>query len=137
MADNICLTEKIGRIIATSVCAPESADLIDLVQDAVVIIFFFIYAALGAALAEIFASRKGPYSSVEFWKNFLPDRENTFYIRCDFVVKIFGGSLIALAAVMPTNERQAIAAGVGWAGALTAYLSKKAVDKHQKNSDGG
>jgi hypothetical protein len=45
-----------------------------------------------------------------------------------------------LATVAPTNERQAIAAGIGWAGALTAYLSRKAPEQEktveEKNHEG-
>jgi hypothetical protein len=58
-----------------------------------------------------------------------------FYLRCDFFVKVLLGSLIALATVAPTNERQAITAGIGWAGALTVYLNRSTLGQEKSGEE--
>jgi hypothetical protein len=130
MAETLSLTEKFARI-AASTLASGNSEVVDLLQTIVTTAVYFILAAFGAAIAEIFASRRGPHSSVEFWTRFFPRRGEIFHLHCDFFVKIILGSVIALATVAPTNERQAIAAGIGWAGALTAYLSSKALGQEK------
>lgn len=123
MEQRISVTEGISRLIANYMAT--QPDVVDVIQQIIAWSFLFILACFGAALAEMFNSGRNSHSSIDRLQRLFPSKTASFYTRTDFAAKVFGGALVALVLVAPANERQAVTAGLGWAGALTAFLSRR------------
>ena len=122
MPESLTLTERFARIIATKAADGDPA-MTALAQDLVIIFVYFVIAVLGAAVAEMFTSKRAGQSSAAFWSTHFPQKTELFHVRCDFAAKVFLGSVIALIAIAPETERQALTAGFGWAAALSAFMN--------------
>jgi hypothetical protein len=70
----------------------------------------------------VFSAYKGFDNSINFLKRMLPNKSDTFYYRCDFVLMSFVGAAIGLITFSPQSIYQALAAGFGWTGAMNVLL---------------
>lgn len=124
MADEITMTESVARVLATLIIESD-ASMVDVTQQIIVISIYFLIAVLGSTAAQLFTNKQAEFNSVNFWVSHFPDRSDVFHLRCDFVAKALLGSLVALLAVAPETERQALTAGFGWAAAISAMFGDR------------
>lgn len=101
--------------------------LIGIVSDTSFIFLFNYFITLfGATFAYMFSIRRGFTGSETFLKRFFPGKTETFYFRLDFVLVTFCGSLIGTIFYAPGNPFQALAAGIGWVGAVNVLVGTQA-----------
>lgn len=91
------------------------------------IVASFLVTALGAALMWLYSLDKGFRGAVERLQQLIPGRSVHFYHRLDFGLTTVIGGIVGQILFDPadSNPVQQLAAGLGWAGALTVLASSK------------
>jgi len=85
-------------------------------------ILIMLTTLFGSVGMYVFSNYKGFDNSINFLKRMLPNRSDTFYFRCDFVLMSLTGAIIGLITFSPQGLYQALAAGFGWTGAMNVLL---------------
>ena len=91
--------------------------------DWVRVLYFFI-TAFGAMSMYAFSLMKGFEGATTFLKRILPDHQQVFYDRLDFVVVVIAGSIIGYIFFSPVSQLEALAAGFGWVGAISVLMNR-------------
>ena len=86
----------------------------------------FLIVLFGSVAMYVFQLNKGFEGALSFLRSILPNKSETFYRRVDFLVVTVAGSLIGVIIFEPRTPFQALAAGVGWVGAMNTLLSSSA-----------
>ena len=63
--------------------------------------------------------------SQPFLKKMFPNKNETFYVRLDFILLPIIGAVLSMILLEPTNIKSAMFAGLSWSGALMAVLKQK------------
>jgi len=87
-------------------------------------LWLYLVTLLGATAAYVFSLNKGFAGAVAFLQRMFPDRGGGFYARLDFFLVIFVGSGLGFILFGPTNNPQALMAGLGWVSTVNVLLSK-------------
>lgn len=87
----------------------------------------------GVIVMYIFSLDKGFTGASENIKKLLPNKKDVFYSRMDFILVIFIGSIVGTIFFSPDSTLEALAAGVGWVGALNVLTTKKIEKLNNEN----
>lgn len=87
------------------------------------VLYFFI-TMFGAMAMYAFSLMKGFEGAATFLRRVLPDRQQVFYDRLDFVVVVIAGSIIGYIFFSPASQLEALAAGFGWVGAISVLMNR-------------
>lgn len=85
---------------------------------------YYFTTLFGAISMYVFSLNKGFSGSIDFLKAFFPNRQEVFYIRCDFIVVNIVGSIVGTIFFNPSSALEALAAGFGWVGAINILLKR-------------
>lgn len=85
----------------------------------------FFVTLFGSVLIYVLSNLKGFNNSEVFLRRFFPGKNDTFYIRLDFLIMCFAGAVIGTIVYAPGTVYQSLAAGVGWTGAMNILLSPR------------
>ncbi|GJH28154.1 hypothetical protein [Caballeronia novacaledonica] len=83
----------------------------------------YVDTVIGAAAMYVFSLYHGFEGSVAFLRKMFPNRSNTFYDRCDFIVVTILGSVLGFKLLDPQHPPQAVMAGLGWVSAVTVVMN--------------
>jgi hypothetical protein len=84
----------------------------------------FLVTLGSALLMYVFALHRGFGGALPFLRRAFPDRSDRFYVWADLVVVTVGGAFFGFGLYMPVDVPKAMAAGIGWIGALNVAMRK-------------
>ncbi|HEY2955738.1 MAG TPA: hypothetical protein VGK89_10870 [Candidatus Eisenbacteria bacterium] len=93
------------------------------VDPAVIASVRFLIVLFGSVAMYVFQLNRGFEGALGFLRRILPGRSDAFYSRVDFIVVSLAGSAIGQIIFEPRTPFQALAAGVGWVGAMNSLLA--------------
>src|SRR5262245_51555389 len=85
----------------------------------------FSITLLGAVTMYLFSLQKGFHGSSEVLEKLFPARQQSFYYRVDFLLSTVLGAILGTIIYQPSTSIQALAAGLGWVGAVNILAKKK------------
>src|SRR5688572_15537081 len=97
----------------------------------------FLITLISAILMYVFALNRGFGGAVAFLKRAIPNRSEQFYTWFDLIVVTLGGSFIGFVLYSPVDATRAMAAGLGWMGALNVALRNTGTPRSEPASDAG
>jgi hypothetical protein len=60
-----------------------------------------------------------------FLRKIFPNKTDAFYVRVDFLLLPFIGTLLSIVLLEPDDVKSALVSGLSWSGALMALLNNK------------
>ena len=95
-------------------------------QPEVQFVLRYLTTLFGATAMYVFSLNRGFEGSVSWLRRMWPGRDAVVYDRLDFLIVIFGGSVIGFISFSPASAYQALAAGFGWVGSINVLMNKAA-----------
>ena len=87
---------------------------------------YYFFTLCGTLTLYTFQLSKGMENSVPVIRQMFPNRSEVFYFRANFILVVALGSVVGDAFFNPKTPPQALAAGLGWFGTVTALAGRHA-----------
>lgn len=78
---------------------------------------------IGATFGHILSFYKPEFKrTIPFFEKLIPDKNESFYFRLDFIILPLMGALLGFSLLTPIGPQASIFAGLTWSGSLLALL---------------
>lgn len=86
----------------------------------------FFLAWFGAISGHLLSLYSKDFQGTQpFLRKMFPDKQESFYVRADFILLPIIGTVLSITLLEPTNMKSAVFAGLSWSGSLVALLNDK------------